>query len=89
MKSYMIALGIGLLVGLLYGVFQVRSPAPPVIALVGLLGMLIGEQITPIAMKFMRGQNVTEFVQEDCVRHVFGRLPSHDKIHRDCPESKS
>jgi XapX domain-containing protein len=49
MKSYMIALAIGVLVGVIYGVLRVRSPAPPVVALVGLLGMLAGEQLVPIA----------------------------------------
>jgi XapX domain-containing protein len=34
----------GLAVGVAYGLVQVRSPAPPVIALVGLLGMVLGEQ---------------------------------------------
>lgn len=37
--NYLISLGIGLLVGLLYAVLDFRSPAPPAIALVGLLGM--------------------------------------------------
>ncbi|RAK52707.1 DUF1427 family protein [Phenylobacterium deserti] len=45
MKPYLIALAMGLAAGLLYGAFQVRSPAPPVIALVGLFGMLVGEQV--------------------------------------------
>jgi XapX domain-containing protein len=36
-------------VGVLYGLLGVRSPAPPVVALVGLLGMLGGEQITVLA----------------------------------------
>mgnify|MGYP000632601126 CR=1 FL=1 len=44
MKLYLISLAVGLLVGVIYGVLNVRSPAPPVIALVGLLGILIGEQ---------------------------------------------
>jgi XapX domain-containing protein len=44
MKAYFIALGVGLVAGLLYGGLGVKSPAPPVIALVGLLGMLGGEQ---------------------------------------------
>ena len=34
----------GLVVGAAYGLVQVRSPAPPLIALVGLLGMVLGEQ---------------------------------------------
>ncbi len=44
MKPYLISLAIGILVGALYAVLRERSPAPPVTALVGLLGMLIGEQ---------------------------------------------
>ena len=45
MKAYALSLGIGVLVGVIYALFQVRSPAPPVIALVGLLGILVGEQV--------------------------------------------
>ncbi|WP_421981097.1 DUF1427 family protein [Roseibium sp.] len=40
---YLVSLGIGLGVGVLYALLGTRSPAPPVIALLGLLGMLIGE----------------------------------------------
>lgn len=45
--SYLIALLIGLFVGALYALLGVRSPAPPTVALVGLLGMLIGENLLP------------------------------------------
>ena len=48
MKAYVLSLAIGILVGVIYALFQVRSPAPPVIALVGLLGILIGEQVPPL-----------------------------------------
>jgi XapX domain-containing protein len=34
----------GLAVGMAYGLIQVRSPVPPLIALVGLLGMVLREQ---------------------------------------------
>ncbi len=37
--------GVGLAVGLAYGLLRVKSPAPPLVALVGLLGMVIGESI--------------------------------------------
>jgi XapX domain-containing protein len=30
--------------GVAYGVIRVKSPAPPIIALLGLLGMVLGEQ---------------------------------------------
>ena len=41
MKVYLVSLGLGLLVGVIYALFNVRSPAPPVIALVGLLGICL------------------------------------------------
>ncbi len=37
----------GFAVGLLYAAVRVKSPAPPFVALVGLLGMVIGEQALP------------------------------------------
>jgi XapX domain-containing protein len=46
---YLISLAAGLLAGAIYGLIGVRSPAPPVVALIGLLGMLIGEQAVPAA----------------------------------------
>jgi XapX domain-containing protein len=45
MKPMLISLLVGLFVGLLYGLIRVKSPAPPIIALLGLLGMVMGEQI--------------------------------------------
>ena len=45
MRDYMESLGVGLAVGLVYGLLRFRSPAPPLIVLVGLLGMLLGEQL--------------------------------------------
>ncbi|WP_122518973.1 DUF1427 family protein [Pannonibacter phragmitetus] len=40
---YLLSLAVGLGIGVLYGLLSVRSPAPPIIALLGLLGMLAGE----------------------------------------------
>jgi XapX domain-containing protein len=44
MKMYALSLMGGLLAGVIYGLLNIRSPAPPVVALVGLLGILAGEQ---------------------------------------------
>jgi XapX domain-containing protein len=44
MGTYLVSFAIGAAVGVAYGLLNVRSPAPPVIALVGLLGMLCGER---------------------------------------------
>lgn len=38
----------GVLVGMFYGAAGIKSPAPPAIALLGLLGMLSGEQLMPL-----------------------------------------
>ena len=40
---YIASLAVGLIVGGVYGLIGLRSPAPPVAALIGLLGMLAGE----------------------------------------------
>jgi XapX domain-containing protein len=53
MRAYLISLLVGLVVGAVYGLIRVRSPAPPAIALVGLLGMLAGEQLVPIVRSYV------------------------------------
>lgn len=45
MKGLFVSFAVGVFVGLMYGVIKVKSPAPPIIALLGLLGMVIGEQV--------------------------------------------
>ena len=44
MKMLFISFAVGLGVGVLYGLIKVKSPAPPIVALLGLLGMVLGEQ---------------------------------------------
>jgi XapX domain-containing protein len=51
MIGYLVSLLMGLAVGVAYGLVQVRSPAPPLIALVGLLGMVLGEQAVATAKR--------------------------------------
>jgi XapX domain-containing protein len=51
---YLISLGAGLVVGLLYYLVRVQSPAPPLIALAGLLGIVIGERAIPIVQAQIR-----------------------------------
>ena len=45
MKAPLISFAVGLMVGALYALLRVRSPAPPLVALAGLLGMVWGEQL--------------------------------------------
>jgi XapX domain-containing protein len=53
--SYLISLGAGFAVGLLYWLVRVQSPAPPLVALAGLLGIVLGEHAIPV----LRGQLYT------------------------------
>ena len=76
MKIYLVSLGAGLLVGVIYGLLNVRSPAPPVVALIGLLGILLGEQLVPIAKRMLADKPVTSaWTRATCAPHVFGELP--------------
>ncbi len=42
--NFLLSLAVGIMVGALYGSLRVHSPAPPLVALVGLLGIVIGEE---------------------------------------------
>ncbi|MBB4001319.1 DUF1427 family protein [Aurantimonas endophytica] len=76
MKLYLASLGAGVLVGVVYSLLAVRSPAPPVVALIGLLGILLGEQIVPVARQMIVGCGFRQAVdQAGCRGHVFGELP--------------
>jgi len=52
MMNWLISLVLGVGVGIVYGLLGVRSPAPPVVALVGLLGMLGGEQLATLGRHY-------------------------------------
>ena len=47
MKAYLVSFVVGLLVGALYCLLRVKAPAPPLVALTGLLGIVLGEMIVP------------------------------------------
>ena len=80
MKLYIASLGAGLLVGVIYGILNVRSPAPPVIALVGLLGILLGEQIPPLARQlFQPKPGQLSWFSAQVKPHCFGQLPGASK----------
>lgn len=76
MKPYLLSLAAGLLVGVIYSLIHVRSPAPPAIALIGLLGILIGEQIPTLVRQVMgRQTTVAAWIGHQVKPHVFGELP--------------
>lgn len=75
MKTYLLSAAVGLLVGAIYGVLNVRSPAPPVIALVGLLGILVGEQIPPLVRHLLAQPPHASWLRDKVHPHVFGHMP--------------
>ncbi|WP_289241460.1 XapX domain-containing protein [Delftia sp.] len=76
MKLYALSLGAGLLVGVVYSLLQVRSPAPPLVALVGLLGILAGEQIVPVGRHLLQGMDLRSACSKtQATEHVLGQLP--------------
>ncbi|GAA4326318.1 DUF1427 family protein [Pigmentiphaga soli] len=76
MKLYLLSLGAGILVGVIYSLLNVRSPAPPLVALVGLLGILVGEQVIPVGRQLLAGSAFsTACTRTQAVSHVFGQLP--------------
>ena len=78
MKVYIVSLGAGVLVGVIYGLLKIRSPAPPLVALVGLAGILIGEQIIPVGKQLLTGASISSaWRQAMCTQHIFGMLPGH------------
>jgi XapX domain-containing protein len=88
LKTYLVSLAAGVLVGIVYGLLNVRSPAPPVIALVGLLGILLGEQVVPASKHFLSGHALNAaWIKAASVPHVLGRLPTGQLPQQNPPDS--
>ena len=69
---------VGLGVGVAYGLVGVRSPAPPVIALLGLLGMLMGEP----AVAWWRGHvDVVQAATRICTHGTHSPKPPPKQGH--------
>ncbi len=82
MKIYLISLATGVLVGVIYSLLHVRSPAPPIVALVGLLGILVGEQLPPLVKDLWQRQTVIAMWQHQVKPHMCGQLPQGDSAKR-------
>ncbi|KHJ54047.1 hypothetical protein LA66_15925 [Aureimonas altamirensis] len=77
LQPYIISLLAGLGVGVIYGLVAVRSPAPPIIALTGLLGMLAGEA----GVQWLRGH--TDVVQSALHSKSFSHRPADPRVTKD------
>ncbi|NVH77252.1 DUF1427 family protein [Paraburkholderia sp. JPY432] len=97
MKVYLLSLGAGILVGVIYSLMHLRSPAPPLVALVGLLGILGGEQIIPVSKHLLFGSRLPTALNESRgaahvpgvalnesrgAAHVPGVLPSRHTVEQ-------
>lgn len=88
MKIYFASLLAGLLVGVLYSLLHVRSPAPPLIALIGLFGILVGEQLVPVTRHILSGDaTAAAATRAQTVEHVFGELPGRNTTARKAARS--
>jgi XapX domain-containing protein len=89
MKLYLVSLAVGVLVGVIYGLLNVRSPAPPIVALVGLLGILLGEQMVPLAKRVIAREQVSaHWLKTQCGRHMLAHMPRAEG-EREQPPSPS
>lgn len=77
MTGYLVALLMGLAVGGAYGLVQVRSPAPPMIALVGLFGMLLGQHAVDLAKRCFVRPAQTSLQHDVDGAHASLRPPQH------------
>lgn len=76
MKMYLISLGVGILSGAVYSLLSVQAPAPPMVALVGLAGILVGEQVVPVGRQVLAGKRlISACMQRSVLNHLFGQLP--------------
>lgn len=88
MKIYLMSLGAGMLVGVIYSLLNVRSPAPPLVALVGLLGILVGEQVIPMGKQMLAGTAISAAWQRSqCSNHIFGLLPGRQAAQANAGET--
>jgi len=55
MRTYLLSFGAGILVGIIYSRLKDRSPARPAVALAGLAGICLGEQVISIGKQMLAG----------------------------------
>jgi XapX domain-containing protein len=86
MRLYFYSLAAGLLIGIVYSVLQVRSPAPPIVALVGLFGILVGEQVLPVVKQLASGCSLAAvWKRDECSLHTFRPLQGKRAASPDVP----
>ena len=76
MRIYLLSLGARILVGVICNLLQVRSPAPPLVVLVGPFGILVGERAIPVGKQLLSGVPFLSLcARSQAIDHLFGELP--------------
>lgn len=84
MRKYSASFAVGILAGVIYGLIGQPSPAPPTVALVGLLGILLGEQVIHLCRHVMSGEAVAiAWRKRGCIPRRFRAMPSERTTTRD------
>jgi XapX domain-containing protein len=78
MLTYLISLGASVLVGIIYSLINVRSPAPPLVARAGLLGMHVGEEVIPVGKQIVGRKTPGR-------APPMARVPGHSAIYGTAP----
>jgi len=76
LQPYILSLVVGFGVGAIYAGLAVKSPAPPIIALLGLLGMVAGEA----GVQWLKGHQ--NFVQA-CLHEKSFAVNAPDRVAKD------
>lgn len=81
MKIYLVAVATGILVGIIYALLNVKSPAPPIVALLGLLGMLVGEQVVPFTKRLLNKEPISAvWLHQECLPKITGVTSAADPL---------
>ncbi|MCU6432764.1 XapX domain-containing protein [Undibacterium sp. Jales W-56] len=84
MKIYLVAVSTGILVGVIYALLNVKSPAPPIVALLGLLGMLVGEQVVPFAKRLLHKEPISAaWLHQECLPKITGVTSATETLASD------
>jgi XapX domain-containing protein len=78
MKVSFVSFMVGIGVGVLYGLIRVKSPAPPIVALLGLLGMVVGEQLG--TWVHTKNVDVSQAASVCLVGESYDRTPMADTV---------
>lgn len=82
MTMYLLSPGAGVLVGVIHGLLNGWSPPPPMVALVGRLGIIAGEQFVPVGNQILSGQTfAAAWKRAKCALRIFGALPVRQVDH--------